>query len=176
MVIAAASVSRRTGKTFVSLLRGSDSLPKALRLRRRHPEGVAPVWRANVVYRTFRIAPGVSLSCPRSLLELCSTVHASDRGRGPDRNRREVMAHNSTSYATYEWRTGSGMRDWFLKDAVRVVSRSGIDGQRPRRRLVHCGRARPLLWRRAPRRSASKGSLTTARSCPSRARESHRRS
>jgi len=27
-------------------------LPKARRLRRRH-DGVAPVWRANVVYRTF---------------------------------------------------------------------------------------------------------------------------
>jgi hypothetical protein len=31
-------VRKQTGKTFVALLRGSDSLPKARRLRRRHPK------------------------------------------------------------------------------------------------------------------------------------------
>ena len=33
-----ASRSEATGETFVTLLRGSNSLPKARRLRRRHPK------------------------------------------------------------------------------------------------------------------------------------------
>ena len=46
----------QTEETFVTLLRGSDSLTEARRPEATSPEGVAPVWRANVVYRTFRSA------------------------------------------------------------------------------------------------------------------------
>ena len=78
------AVPKETGKTFVALLAAAVVLPKSSEAEATSPEGVAPVWRANVVYRTFRSPPGVifvrlpaSLNCalqPRAATRLISAI------------------------------------------------------------------------------------------------------